>query len=203
MTRNRALCPALTAGLFGWGPDIEATYPTESKADRLSTQSVCLVSLIEERLYFAQGRHVRRHHVGDLPGALRVRLRRVEAAARRGCSQSLIHSHFDTEEALPVVALPEFAFAGLCNPFINVPLTTNAPAVIPDEKRGKEFVGKRVGITGVAPLGIAVAGPLVDRFGPVAVLFGMSGIVVLAGISGLFVPLIRIDSVDATADPDD
>ncbi len=97
------------------------------------------------------------------------------------------------------VALAGFGAAGICNPFLNVPLTTYAQSVVPDELRGKVFSVMRVGITGAAPIGIALAGPLVELFGPVAVLVGMGTIVALAGISGLFTPLVRLGSVASPA----
>lgn len=96
-----------------------------------------------------------------------------------------------------------FILAGVCNPFINVPLTTYAQAVVPDDMRGKVFAVMRLGITGAAPIGIALAGPLVGAFGSVPVLLGMSSIVALAGLSGLFTPLVRIGSVVPDAEPAD
>lgn len=93
------------------------------------------------------------------------------------------------------VALAGFAFSGLCNPFLNVPLTTYAQSVVPDEKRGKVFAVLRLGITGAAPVGIAIAGPAVEAFGPVVVLVAMGSIVALAGVGGLFTPLVELGSV--------
>lgn len=97
---------------------------------------------------------------------------------------------------LPLVAaLGGFALAGAANPFLNVPLTTYTQSVVPDEKRGKVFSVMRLGITGAAPVGLALAGPLVDAFGPVVVLLGMATLITLAGVSGLFTPLVHIGSV--------
>lgn len=101
------------------------------------------------------------------------------------------------------VSLVGFFAAGLWNPFLNVPLTTYTQAVVPDEKRGKVFAVMRMGITGAAPLGLAIAGPLVGAFGPLPVLLGMSAIVSLAGLSGLFTPLVRIGSVVPEPEPAD
>lgn len=101
-----------------------------------------------------------------------------------------------------VAAMGGLAFAGLCNPFVNVPITTYAQAVVPDDMRGKVFSVMRVGITGAAPIGIALAGPLVDLFGPVPVMMGMGAIIVLAGLGGLFTPLVRLGSVAAPAAAD-
>lgn len=95
-------------------------------------------------------------------------------------------------------ALGGLALAGICNPFLNVPLTTYTQAVVPDELRGKVFSVMRLGITGAAPIGIALAGPLVELFGPEPVLLGMGGLVALAGIGGLFTPLFRLGSVSST-----
>ena len=100
-------------------------------------------------------------------------------------------------------ALVGFLLAGACNPFLNVPLTTYAQAVVPDEKRGKVFAIMRLGITGAAPIGIALAGPLVDALGPVPVLLVMGGIVAMAGVSGLFTPLVRIGAVAPAPEPAD
>jgi MFS family permease len=106
--------------------------------------------------------------------------------------------------SLPLAAaLAGLSLAGLCNPFLNVPLTTYTQAVVPDEKRGKVFAVMRLGLTGAAPIGIALAGPLVSAFGPVPVLLGMSTIVALAGVSGLFTPLVRIGSVVPDPEPAD
>lgn len=102
-----------------------------------------------------------------------------------------------------VAALGGLVLSGLCNPFVNVPITTYAQAVVPDEMRGKVFSVMRVGITGAAPIGIALAGPLVGQFGSVPVLMGMGSIIVVAGLGGLFTPLVRLGSVTtATEIPD-
>jgi MFS family permease len=98
-----------------------------------------------------------------------------------------------------LTALAGFGLAGAANPFLNVPLTTYTQSVVPDEKRGKVFSVMRLGITGAAPIGIALAGPLVEAFGPVAVLLGMSTIVTLAGASGLFTPLVHIGTIAGPA----
>lgn len=100
-----------------------------------------------------------------------------------------------------LAALAGFALAGLCNPFLNVPLTTYAQAVVPDANRGKVFSVLRLGITGAAPLGLALAGPAVDAFGPVTVLLVMATIVGMAGVSGLFTPLVNIGSIVPAEDP--
>lgn len=101
-----------------------------------------------------------------------------------------------TVVAFPLVAAcVGFGLAGAANPFLNVPLTTYTQSVVADEKRGKVLSVMRLGITGAAPIGIALAGPLVEAFGPVAVLLGMATIVALAGASGLATPLVRIGSV--------
>jgi hypothetical protein len=84
-----------------------------------------------------------------------------------------------------------------------MPLTTYTQAVVPDELRGKVFSVMRLGITGAAPLGLALAGPLVDRLGPVPVLLGMGAIVALAGIGGLFTPLVGLGSVSVLHQPVD
>ncbi|MFW5948838.1 MAG: MFS transporter, partial [Halolamina sp.] len=90
---------------------------------------------------------------------------------------------------LPLVAAcTGLALAGAANPFLNVPLATYTQAAVSDEQRGKVLSVMRLGITGAAPIGIALAGALVDVFGPVAVLLGMATIVVAAGVSGLVTP---------------
>lgn len=98
-----------------------------------------------------------------------------------------------------VAALAALAVAGAANPFINVPLTTYTQSVVPDEKRGKVFSVMRLGITGAAPIGLALSGPFVENFGPVVTLLVMAAIVTLAGVSGLFTPLVRIGSVRTPA----
>lgn len=105
--------------------------------------------------------------------------------------------------AFPLMAaLVGLGLAGVCNPFLNVPLTTYTQAMVPDAKRGKVFSVMRLGITGAAPVGIALAGPLVAQFGPVVVLLAMGTVVGLAGASGLFTPLVGIGSV-ASIEPAD
>lgn len=105
-----------------------------------------------------------------------------------------------TVSPLPLAAaLAGFVLAGAANPFLNVPLTTYTQSVVPDDKRGKVFSVMRLGITGAAPIGIALAGPLVDAFGPVAVLLAMGAIVTLAGASGLFTPLVHIGAIAGPA----
>lgn len=93
------------------------------------------------------------------------------------------------------IALGAIALSGAANPFLQVPLTTYTQSVVPDEMRGKVFSVLRLGITGAAPVGIALAGPLVDAVGPVAVLLGIGALIAMAGASGLVTPLVRIGSV--------
>jgi MFS family permease len=128
----------------------------------------------------------------------------IAATVATGVSVALggvLPGYVPAAAAVPV-ALAGFALAGVCNPFLNVPLTTYAQAVVPDEKRGKVFSVLRVGITGAAPLGLVAAGPALDLFGPTAVLVGMGGIVVLAGLGALLTPLGRLGSVRSAAPGD-
>lgn len=92
-------------------------------------------------------------------------------------------------------AVAGLVLAGVCNPFLNVPLTSYTQAVVPDEMRGKVFSVMRLGITGAAPIGIALAGPSVELFGPATVMLGMGAVIVLAGLGGLFTPLVRLGPV--------
>lgn len=102
--------------------------------------------------------------------------------------------------AFPVAATyAGFGLAGVCNPFLNVPLTTHIQSVVPDGKLGKVFSVMRLGITGAAPVGLALAGPLVDLFGPATVLLGMGSVIVLAGLGALFTPLVRLHRIAAPA----
>ncbi|MFW5917998.1 MAG: MFS transporter [Haloferacaceae archaeon] len=86
------------------------------------------------------------------------------------------------------------ALAGAANPFFNVPLITYTQLSVPDEKRGKVMSVMRLGITGAAPIGIALAGPLVEAFGPVAVLLGIGAVIGIAGASGFLTPIITLGS---------
>lgn len=143
--------------------------------------------------------------VGAVRTALDARRGRVMVAATvlTGVGVGLA-AWLPTVVGYPVAAaVAGLFFAGACNPFINVPLTTYTQAVVPDEMRGKVFSVMRLGITGAAPVGIALAGPLVAAFGPVAVLVAMGAIVALAGTSGLFTPLVDIGSVAPETEPAD
>ncbi|NHX36208.1 MULTISPECIES: MFS transporter [Halolamina] len=146
------------------------------------------------------------YFAGTLVGNLLIGPVREVVDARRGAvmvsatvftgSSLALAAWLPTVVSFPLAAAcAGMALAGGANPFLNVPLTTYIQATVPDEQRGKVLSVMRLGITGAAPIGIALAGPLVEAFGPVAVLLGMAAIVVAAGASGLATPLIRIGSV--------
>lgn len=137
--------------------------------------------------------------IGPVRGVVDAHRGAVMVAATMFTGSSLaLAAWLPTVVSFPLAAAcAGMALAGGANPFLNVPLTTYIQATVPDEQRGKVLSVMRLGITGAAPIGIALAGPLVEAFGPVAVLLGMAAIVVAAGASGVVTPLIRIGSVHA------
>jgi MFS transporter, DHA3 family, macrolide efflux protein len=79
---------------------------------------------------------------------------------------------------------------GIGNPITNGPLMAVIQATVAPEMQGRVFTLLVSVATGMAPLGLLIAGPLADRFG-VQAWFVLGGVItVLMGIIGYFVPAI-------------
>ncbi|WP_258084445.1 MFS transporter [Thermococcus thermotolerans] len=59
------------------------------------------------------------------------------------------------------------SMAGLCNVLVNVPLFTKLQKAVPGELRSRVFSAFETAVMATTPLGMAIAGPLLDRIGPV------------------------------------
>lgn len=75
---------------------------------------------------------------------------------------------------------------------VNVPVNTLVQAVVPDDRRGKVFAVMNVGTMAAAPVGVALAGPLVAAAGPLAVLAGEGLLVAAAGGLAATTPLLGV-----------
>jgi DHA3 family macrolide efflux protein-like MFS transporter len=88
------------------------------------------------------------------------------------------------------LALAGIAVGGVMNPMINGPLMALVQATVAPDMQGRVFTLIGSLCMAASPLGLAVAGPLADRFG-VRPLFIVDGVVCLAmGVVGFFVPAI-------------
>lgn len=82
------------------------------------------------------------------------------------------------------------AFVGIMNPICNGPLSALMQARVTPEMQGRVFSLVNAVAAGMAPLGLALAGPVADWLG-VRFWFTLAGgVAMLAGISALFIPVI-------------
>ena len=93
-----------------------------------------------------------------------------------------------------VFAMGAFFVAGLVEPSIHGSFGAIAQAAVPPEMQGRVFGLARSLGTAMAPIGLAVAGPLADAYG-VQLWFILGGIATVAmGLGGFFVPaLLQIE----------
>ncbi len=75
--------------------------------------------------------------------------------------------------------------AGIAIPFAWIPMQTYTQSTVPDEYRGRVNSVLNMAQMGIQPLGLSIAGNLIDRFGLVNVFLGMGGGMGLAAFSGL------------------
>jgi len=89
------------------------------------------------------------------------------------------------------LAIVTMFWMGLSNPIANGPLFASVQAVVDPEMQGRVFTMLGSVASGMAPLGLAFAGPIADRFG-VQVWFLVGGVVTLImAVFGLTNPHIR------------
>jgi DHA3 family macrolide efflux protein-like MFS transporter len=91
---------------------------------------------------------------------------------------------------LYVVAVAGMAVAGLMNPIVNGSFFAILQSRVPKEIQGRVIAILLSGTAFMAPLGLAVAGPLADVIG-VRVWFVLGGpLIIKKGITGFFVPAV-------------
>lgn len=94
---------------------------------------------------------------------------------------------------LTVISVLGFSTFGIALSFATTPLDTLLQATVPDEMLGRvSSVFSVVGLIG-PPVGLAITGPVVERFGPTFALAADGVFVVLAAIL-VAVPLVRFDT---------
>jgi DHA3 family macrolide efflux protein-like MFS transporter len=91
---------------------------------------------------------------------------------------------------LYILALAGMAIAGVMSPIVNGSFFALIQSTVPAEIQGRVISILISGTTAMAPLGLAVAGPLADVIG-VRVWFVLGGVLIIVmGIVGFFVPAI-------------
>jgi MFS transporter, DHA3 family, macrolide efflux protein len=88
------------------------------------------------------------------------------------------------------LALASVFMAGLLNPFVNGPFMAIVQSAVPPELQGRVFtvIGSVVGLA--SPIGMAIAGPVADRFG-VQLWFVIGGILsIIMGAACVMVPAV-------------
>jgi DHA3 family macrolide efflux protein-like MFS transporter len=98
---------------------------------------------------------------------------------------------------LYLLAVTGMAVAGLMNPIVNGSLFAIMQSTVPKEIQGRVIAILISGTAIMAPLGLAVAGPMADIIG-VRVWFILGGILIIVmGIVGFFVPpVMNIEKQD-------
>jgi DHA3 family macrolide efflux protein-like MFS transporter len=82
------------------------------------------------------------------------------------------------------------AVVGIMNPICNAPLSALMQARVAPEMQGRVFSLVNAVAAGMAPLGLALAGPVADWLG-VRFWFTLAGgVAMLAAVSALFIPVI-------------
>jgi DHA3 family macrolide efflux protein-like MFS transporter len=91
---------------------------------------------------------------------------------------------------LYVLAVAGMAVAGLMNPIVNGSFFAILQSTVPKEIQGRVIAILLSGTAIMAPLGLAVAGPLADVIG-VRIWFVLGGaLIIVMGIAGFFVPSV-------------
>lgn len=100
------------------------------------------------------------------------------------------------------LAVGGFALMGLAQPVINGSYGAVIQAGVAPEMQGRVFALIFTGAMGAAPLGLAIAAPVADAFGP-QVWFALGGAVCAAlGVVGLLTPAVmRLEETSADAGP--
>ncbi len=102
----------------------------------------------------------------------------------------------------PALTLAAAAIVGMTIVVANIASQTIWQAEVPDEVRGRVFAARIALGGGIAPLGMAVAGPLADAVGPGRLMTGGGLACAAAGFLGLLVPgLVAYRSGDAAPAP--
>ena len=89
------------------------------------------------------------------------------------------------------LALASVLLAGLMNPLVNAPFMAIIQSAVPPELQGRVFsvIGSATGMA--APIGMAISGPIADRFG-VQLWFVIGGIMsIMMGVILVLVPAVR------------
>jgi DHA3 family macrolide efflux protein-like MFS transporter len=91
---------------------------------------------------------------------------------------------------LYLLAVAGMAIAGIMNPIVNGSFFALLQSTVPKEMQGRVIAILISGTAAMAPLGLAIAGPLADVIG-VRVWFVLGGaLIIVMGIAGFFVPAV-------------
>ena len=89
-----------------------------------------------------------------------------------------------------LVAVGVMLFLGIINPIVNGPLLAAVQAAVAPEMQGRVFSMINSLCSAMSPLGLFIAGPLADKFGPQS-WFLVGGVVtLLMGIAAFFIPAV-------------
>jgi MFS family permease len=95
---------------------------------------------------------------------------------------------FDYSLPLTVIAS---IFSGISVEIFIVTWNTSLQSHVPEESYSRVSSYDTLGSYGIAPLGIAIAGPLAMHFGVNAILFATGAITLIASVASLLVPSVR------------
>jgi DHA3 family macrolide efflux protein-like MFS transporter len=89
-----------------------------------------------------------------------------------------------------ILAVSGMAFTGLMNPIVNGSFFALIQSIVPPEIQGRVISILMSGTAAMAPLGLALAGPLTDVIG-VRIWFVLGGLLIIVmGIVGFFIPAV-------------
>jgi DHA3 family macrolide efflux protein-like MFS transporter len=89
------------------------------------------------------------------------------------------------------MALGGMVLAGLMNPIVNGSIFALLQANVPPEMQGRVFTLMMSGTAAMAPLGLAVAGPLADVIGVRAWFLAGGLVIILMSAIAYFLPSIK------------
>jgi DHA3 family macrolide efflux protein-like MFS transporter len=88
------------------------------------------------------------------------------------------------------LAVGAMFFTGVTNPIVNGPVMALMQSLVPPEMQGRVFTVIQSVAAAMSPLGLAIAGPVADRFGVQAWFLLGGAVCVLLGVGAFFVPAI-------------